>query len=147
MRVFSKALRWSCEKLPMTCALCFRVDKCNNLIKMQISLSRKKTADTNCQQRMPKPLTYRSNSTCNLDNLTRGSLKLLLLLLSFHKTTAVHYRVVPISSAAYPCFCMGTCSHQFQNVRYSNLVNCILINCFHHVLNQIMDKEICLTAS
>lgn len=43
---------------------------------MQIFLSQKETADANSQQRMPKPLTYRS--TCNLDNLRRASLKLLL---------------------------------------------------------------------
>lgn len=95
--------------------LCFSVDKCNNLIKMQILLSWKKTANTNYQQRMPKPLTYRSNSTCNLDSLARGSLKLLLL--SFHKTTAVRYRAMPISSAGCPCFCMGTCFDQLKKYK------------------------------
>lgn len=93
--------RWYFAKLPVTYVLCSSVDKCNNSIKMQILLSCKRTADTNYQQRMPKPLTYRSNSICNLDNLARDSLKLLLLL-SFHKTTAALYRVVSIFSAARP---------------------------------------------
>lgn len=101
----------------MTYILCFRVDKCKHLIKMQILLSRKKTADPNYQQQMPKPLTYSSNSTCNLDNLARGSLKLLLLLLSFYKTPAVLYRAAPVSSAARPCFCLGTCSHQVKKYK------------------------------
>lgn len=108
---FSKSLCRYCEKLPVTCVLRFSVDKCNNLIKMQILLSQKKTADPNYQQRMPKPLTYRSNSTCNLDNLARDSQRLLLLfLLSFHKSTAVLCRAVPSCSAACPCFCTGPSS-------------------------------------